>query len=59
MTCRDSCYVATRAQDKKITICPASCDKINLKWNSILEERMIEKFTTFDDDMTQNLRLNS
>ena len=28
-------------------------DKINLKWNSILEEHMIEKFTVSVDDMTQ------
>ena len=34
-------------------------DKINLKWNSIIEEHMIEKCTIFVDDMAQKLGPNS
>ena len=30
-------------------------DKINLKWNSILEEHMIEKCTVVVHDMAQHL----
>ena len=30
-------------------------DKINLKWNSILEERMIEKCTILVDGMAHSL----
>ena len=32
-----------------------TCDKINLKWDSVLEEHMIEKCTVLVDDMAHNL----
>ena len=41
------------------SVCPTTIDKINLKWNSILEERMIETCMVLVDDMAQHMELNS
>ena len=35
-----------------------ACDRLNLKWNQILEEHMIEKCTILVDDMSKNMGPN-
>ena len=41
--------------NKQAALAATTCDKINLKWNSILEEHMIEKCTVVVHGMAQNM----
>ena len=41
--------------NSRVPIAATTRDKINLKWDSVLEEHMIETCTVLVDDMAYNL----